>query len=482
MSSLASRSLVLALARLMNQGVMMLSPILLVRILEVEEYGRYRQFMVLAMFLASVAGFSIAGNVSYFVARSPREAATYLTNSCLLLLIATAIASVVLLIGHAWIVPDEIAEYWVLLALYVPLYVNLDLVTSYWLANKRSDVVLYYSFCQVLVRLGAVVGAAYVFRSVAMVFVVAVAVEACKSAGLYVWLRWKGLLVFRWNGAVLREQLKFIVPFGSGTLLYNVNENFGKLLVAGSLGPAPLAIYSIAAYQVPVLTVLKSALSEVIFPDMVQRSSSRPLDGLKLWQRTNVLYFLCVCPVWMLLTYHAEPIIRLLFTDAYVAATPFFQVMLVVMVRQCFDFSTPLRSVGHTSPFVTANVFGLLINATLTLLLIRPFGLWGPTLGIVVCHIWLMIYLGVVTAAKYEVAFAELLQWSKLFRIILAAAAGLPFFFFVEWLWGASALAVGGSVVLYLAGYLLAVWLLGIDEVRYVAGILKRKASAGSRP
>jgi O-antigen/teichoic acid export membrane protein len=341
--------------------------------------------------------------------------------------------------------------------------------------------VLYYSSGQVVVRLAGVVGSAYVFRSVGPIFLTAVLLEALKSVGLYIWLRRKGLLVFRWEGTILREQLRFIVPFGSGTLLYNVNESFGKLLVAGSLGPAPLAIYTIAAYQVPILTVLKSALSEVIFPDMVQRSSSRPLDGLKLWQRTNVLYFLGVCPVWMILTFYAEPIIRLLFTDAYVAATPFFQVMLLVMVRQCFDFSTPLRSIGHTAPFVTANVVGLVLNAILTLVLMRSLGLWGPTLGIVVCHIWLMAYLGYVTAAKYEVPVAELLQWSKLFRIALAAAAGLPLFYLVDRFWGKDFMTVGACVGAYLSLYLLAIRLLRIEEAGYIAQIVRRTVSFGRR-
>lgn len=474
MSSLASRSLVLALARVMNQGLMMLSPILLVRLLDVEEYGRYRQFTVLAMFLIAIAGFSIAGNINYFVARSPRDGATYLTNSCLLLLGTTAIVAGVVALAHAWIVPGEIAEYWLLLVLYVPLYVNLDLVTSYWLANKRSDAVLYYSLGQVVVRLGAVVVSAFVFRSVGMIFLTMVVLEAAKTFGLYVWLRQRRLLLFRWDWPVMREQLRFVVPFGSGTLLYNVNDNFGKLVVGGSLGPAPLAIYSIAAYQVPILTILKSALSEAIFPDMVQRSSTNALDGLKLWQRTNVLYFLAVCPVWILLTYYAEPVIRLLFTDAYAGATPYFQVLLLVMVRQCFDFSTPLRSVGHTMPFVTANVVGLALNALLTFLLMPTYGLWGPTVGVVVCHVWLMVYLGSVTALRYGIPVKELLEWSKLLRIMLASFLGLPLFAVTDRFGHGSLIAVAAGVLAYVMVYSAAVWLLRIDEVRYVARVLRR--------
>jgi O-antigen/teichoic acid export membrane protein len=64
MASLISRSLVLATARLLSQAVLMLSPILIVRLLDVSQYGRYRQFTVTAIFLATLASFSIASNIN----------------------------------------------------------------------------------------------------------------------------------------------------------------------------------------------------------------------------------------------------------------------------------------------------------------------------------------------------------------------------------------------------------------------------------
>ena len=49
MSSFVSRGAVLASARLLNQALALLSPLLLVRLLDIVEYGRYRQFMATAM-------------------------------------------------------------------------------------------------------------------------------------------------------------------------------------------------------------------------------------------------------------------------------------------------------------------------------------------------------------------------------------------------------------------------------------------------
>ena len=196
-----------------------------------------------------------------------------------------------------------------------------------------------------------------------MIFVAMVLAEAIKGLGVYWWLRSRRLLMFQWDRITLREQLRFIVPHGSGTLLSNLNDSLGKVLVSGRLGPEPLAIYTTAAYQVPILTIAKGALGDVIFPDMVQRSGRNVLEGLRLWKRANVVYFILICPTWLVLTYYAEPLIRLLFTEAYVSAAPYFQVFLLLMIRQCFAFSTPLRSLADNAPAVKANLGGLLINA-----------------------------------------------------------------------------------------------------------------------
>ena len=65
----------LASARLLNQALALLSPLLLVRLLESSEYGRYRQFMAIAMLITSLGGFALSANLNYLIARSPERAA-----------------------------------------------------------------------------------------------------------------------------------------------------------------------------------------------------------------------------------------------------------------------------------------------------------------------------------------------------------------------------------------------------------------------
>ena len=142
-----------------------------------------------------------------------------------------------------------------------------------------------------------------------MIFVTIVCAEALKNLWIYVWLRRRGLLVFRWDAAAMREQIRLVAPLGAGSVLYKLND-FGKVVVANQMGPVPLAIYTTAAYQVPLVNIVQGALADVIFPDMVKRSQRDAAQGLLLWKRAQVLIFAAICPAWLLLTYFAEPVVR----------------------------------------------------------------------------------------------------------------------------------------------------------------------------
>jgi O-antigen/teichoic acid export membrane protein len=424
MSSFVSRGAVLASARLLNQALALLSPLLLVRLLEISEYGRYRQFMATSMFITSLAGFALSANLNYLIARSPERQAIDITNTCLLMLAVSLVSALVIVIARQWIVPPEIYSAWPLLAVYVFLFLNLEVLVSYWLAHRQTYQVMGYTLAMTVWRIATLLAATFWLHDVEMIFVTIVCAEALKNLWIYIWLRRRGLLVFRWDREAMREQVRLVAPLGAGSVFYKMND-FGKVVVANQMGPVPLAIYTTAAYQVPLVNIVQGALADVIFPDMVKRSKTDPSQGLLLWKRAQVLIFAAICPAWLLITYFAEPLVRLLFTDAYVAATPYFQVFLLLMVRQCFQFSTPLRSVEDNASFAHANLVALVINAGLIITLMPKYGLWGPTFGLIVGQTWTSIYLGSRVLKRYQLPLSELCQWGKLGLALISSMVAL---------------------------------------------------------
>lgn len=477
MSSFVSRGAVLASARLLNQALALLSPLLLVRLLEIAEYGRYRQFMATAMFITSLAGFALSANLNYLIARSPERQAVDISNTCLLMLGVSLVSALLIVVLRHWLVPPEIASSWLLLAVYVFLFLNLEVLVSYWLAHGQSVQVMGYTLAITVWRLFTMLAATWWLRDVEMIFVTLICAEALKNLWIYVYLRRRGLLVFRWDRAAMNEQVRLVAPLGAGSVLYKLND-FGKVVVGNQMGAVPLALYTTAAYQVPLVNIVQGALADVIFPDMVRRSKHDARQGMLLWKRAQVLIFAVICPAWALMTYWADPIVRLLFTDAYAAAVPFFQVFLLLMLRQCFQFSTPLRSVEDNKSFAHANLVSLLINAGLLLALMPKFGLWGPTLGLVVGQTWSSFYLGMRTMKRYQLPVSELCQWNKLGLALLASLAGIAALHVtMHYLPPTPAGMLTGLAIFGLV-YLVAARLILREEYGYVMRVILRKKAA----
>jgi O-antigen/teichoic acid export membrane protein len=374
-------------------------------------------------------------------------------------------------------VPPEIASSWLLLAVYVFLFLNLEVLVSYWLAHRQSVQVMGYTLAMTVWRLATLLAATFWLRDVELIFVTIVCAEALKNLWIYVWLRRKGLLVFRWDGPAMREQVRLAIPLGAGSVLYKLND-FGKVVVGNQMGPVPMAIYSTAAYQVPLVNIVQGALADVIFPDMVKRSKKDPSQGLLLWKRAQVLIFAVICPAWALLTYWADPIVRLLFTDAYAAAVPFFQVFLLLMLRQCFQFSTPLRSIEDNKSFAHANLVALLINAAFIIALMPKYGLWGPTLGLVVGQTWSSFYLGTRVLKRYQLPLSELCQWSKLGLAMVASLVGVAAVHVAQLYLPPGPMSMLAGLGLFALLYAIAARLILREEYGYVMRALLRKKPA----
>jgi O-antigen/teichoic acid export membrane protein len=478
-SSFVSRGAVLACARLLNQALALLSPLLLVRLLDIFEYGRYRQFMAVATLVTSLGGFALAANLNYLIARTPERAASDITKTSLLMAgVALVSALLVVLLRH-WIVPAEIESSWLLLAVYVFLFLNLEVLVSYWLAHGRSFPVMVYTLVITIWRIGTLLAAVAYYDDVEMIFVTLVCAEAVKNFAIYFWLRARGLLLFQWQHDVFREQVRLVTPLGLGSLLNKAND-FGKVVVGTQLGPAPMALYTTAAYQVPLVNIVQQSLSDVIFPDMVKRAKKDPNAGFLLWKRAQTLVFALICPGWLLLTWFAEPLIRIAFTETYVAATPFFQVFLLLMLRQSFQFSVPLRSVADNNSFATSNAIALVINAALVIALLPRFGLWGPTLGLVVGQVWTSFHLGRRVMKRYAMPLGEICQWGKLGLAVAASLLSLAALLATQAAVGGHAGTLAGLATFGIV-YSISARLILREEYGYLVRALTRRAPLSSK-
>ena len=169
MAGIAKQAVVVSLSRFANYGLLLISPIVLVRLLTIGEFGRYREFLVYSSVLASIAAFSIPNSLLYFVPADPARSWQYVRQTVQLTAL-TSIAAVLCIVIADLVSGGRVVgqQLWPV-AIYVLVFVNIDFWEYLWLATQRPIAVFAYTSGRLVSRMLVVITLAYLFHRVAIV-------------------------------------------------------------------------------------------------------------------------------------------------------------------------------------------------------------------------------------------------------------------------------------------------------------------------
>ena len=470
MASLTKRTIILIICRAANYGVMILSPIFLVRIFDIRAYGQYREFMLYATLLSGLMEFTVTKNLIYFIPKYPDRERESVTHTTVLILIASFIGLSVVYLCRGLILARTSYDFMAPLLLYIFFFLNFEFFENYWLGKKRTDYVLYFSSARIAVRTAALIVAAIVSRSVMAVVWTLIVLEVIKCLFVSVMLR--KIFIRRIDRALLKEQLKFIVPLGSAVTISLINYQLANLVISMKLGVERLALYHISSQQIPITSIVQSSATDVLFPEMTQLGET---DRLHLWRRANVVFCFIAFPVYTVFFYFAPAYIGTLFTKEYLAAVPLFRIYLGIILLQCFDVGSPLRAINQNKYFIVGNTVSLAVNVGMILLLFRPAGLAIPALSYILATLIGNMYCGSKILQFYRIPLTRLFLWKKIATIIVCIVVALPVLIVSRWI---TLQPVAKAIVfslLYFATYYFAVRRFRLEEVELlIAKVLSR--------
>jgi O-antigen/teichoic acid export membrane protein len=479
MSGLMSRGAILTVSRLSNFAIHLLSPMLLVRVLDVETYGRYQEFIVYVTLLVALCSFAVDSSLTYFLPRYPLRERSLVSQTTAVTLVLSAIVLLVLLLAKPLFLKLTSFDFVVPLAAYVFFFVNPNWVDYYWIAKRQPRLVLYYSALRLLARVGVLLVVAYVTRDVLMIIWSMVAVEAIRSLLVFTYFAGKGVFVSDFKRPEIAEQLSFAAPLGAAALIQNAGRSIGKIVITSTLGPAALAYYATGTYLQPVVRVLRSGIEDAVYPELV-RAHNEPRGALRLWQRVNVLNCVMFFPAFILLVYYAKPIIIFLFTDAYLPAVPIFVVYAFFLLRRCFNTDTLLRTTGRSGFMFWGSIGALIANILLIVLLSRSMGMIGPAVAFIAAEVLLEFYFAYEAKRTLKLTVAELADWLSIARIAASCAMAMPILIGFSMLPGPELIRIGVASLLYFSLVLYLAYRLGVMDVARVVGYVWSRITSRS--
>lgn len=468
MSALISRAAILSASRLSNFAIQFISPILLVRILHVADFGQYQEFLIYAMILTTLCSFSIDTSLTYFIPRFPGRERTFVTQTSVLILGISMVIIGALLLLRPLFLNLTTYDFVMPLAGYALFFVNLNWLEYYWIATRKTGFVVVYSAIRLLSRISVLLFVSYTTRDVLATIWSMVVVEGCRVLLVFVYFSKKGIFRAAWRWPSVLEQLRFAAPIGTSAVIQRVGHDLGKLYASNVFGPTALAYYVVGGYLQPIIRVLRNGMQDAVYPELV-RVHDKPGEALQLWRRVNVLNCVIFFPSLVLLTFYAKEIISVLFTSQYLAAVPVFNVYALLLIRRCFNADVLLRSAGQTGFMFWGAIGGLILNVALILVLSRVVGIIGPAIALVVAEVALEVYY--IQRARYvlSLSVSDLADWRSIFRIALCCGFALPIPIGFGFLPGPELIRMAAASLLYIVLVFLLAYYLGIADIGRVA-------------
>ncbi len=406
-------------------------PIVLSRILDQAEFGTYKQLFLIYATLFGVAQLGIAESLYYFIPRDAGRAGRHIANSVLTLAVA-GIACVGLLMLFSDAIAGGLANPQISVGL-LPLavFLGLTLLTAPFeivlVSTGRYSGAAFTYAASDLLRVTCVIVPALAIGTIAAVMWGVVAFALGRLVAMLWALRRNVATSFRPQLSLWRGQLVYALPFALAVGVEIVQANFHQYVVATRFDAATFAIFAVGVLQMPLVDIIATSTASVMMVKMGAGGDVDTRAALVLWHDTIVRLSLVVFPLVAFMIIAARDLIVLVFTDAYAASVPIFQLSTVAILPACLCVDAVLRAHAQTRVLFVLNLVRLAAVALLIGAFLTAFGLRGAVAA-TLCATVLARALGLARIARLlKLRLVELLPWRQLTTTAaFAAVAALP--------------------------------------------------------
>jgi O-antigen/teichoic acid export membrane protein len=312
-------------------------PLLLVRRMDREQYGLFKQAFLMVTTAMTVLPFGVGMSAFYFLPREKTRRRETVLNIVLFHALVGALACGALVLYPSILTAifhdARLAPYanWIgVTILFWTTGAFLDMVP---VANDEIRLASAFIIGIQASRALIFVGALLFFGTLRALLAAAVLHGLVQTVVLLCYLEsrfagfWRS---FDWK--MLREQLSYAIPLGAAGILMIVQTDLHNYFVSNRFGPAMFAVYSLGTLQLPLMGLIQEATNSVLIRrvSLLQKQhETREVVLLvaRAARKLAAVYF----PVYVFLMVAGREFIRVLFTARFADSWPIFAVNLTLL-------------------------------------------------------------------------------------------------------------------------------------------------------
>ena len=435
--NLKTQTLSLFVGKVLAFLVQIITPLILVRILTKTDFGVYQQFQLLAGMLLPILGLCLNTSLFYYYPIYDQEGrkAIIIQTYCMLFLIGIIFVAVFLNF-HGFILAKvnllELDKYDYIISLYI-LFMLVSSITDFlFILEKKIKYNIFFYPTERLVRLVLILAFLYsnkntwgclmgllVYAFIRFIFISLYIAKKYLSNIRHIWDKVRSGSVF--------DQLKYSLPFVGGVVLETISKRFDKILINKYVDPSEYAIYAVAFFSIPLLTMLFSSINNVVVPEMSRLAhAGSDSDVIEMWHKVVEKTSSAAIPCIVFFFIMAEEVIVILFTGQYAEAAVYYRIYLLTFIFTMTSFGLVLRSYKKTTLIFRANLISTITTVAIGYFLISNFQMIGAITTAVIS-----IALPIIIVIYYEKKLLNLkiknwLPWYTMAKItLIAILAGL---------------------------------------------------------
>lgn len=427
--SLSHQVGILTLGRLVSYAVMFIVPLVNVRTLSKDEYGYYRQFWLLFETISPILILGFSRSLLYFLPRVDNrgERSAYLTQTVLFLALGSLIAAIVYAVmartlGEGLGAAAR-AFYW-RLTFFTFFMVVTDYMEMLFVAQQRPVAQAVYHASVWGLQAIVVIAVSYLLGDVSSVIwaLAFFGMARFLYAVTYTHARYGFSLRFI-SLASIKEQVSFAVPVGLAGIGLLLLTQTDKFIINSFLGREAFAVYSVGAFQLPLVGIIQTSIGNITFPLMAQyQKLGDHAAMLDLWRRSLMKTMILFFPLFVFFEVTARPFITIMFTEEYADATPVFMAYMLLFLRSSVETGNVIQAFNRTKFLFIGFLIAFPVNVALGLLMYKLMGRIGVPLATLITMSVLTIVNLWYTASLLGATLPQLFPIRDVTKRFLAAA------------------------------------------------------------
>jgi O-antigen/teichoic acid export membrane protein len=313
-----------------------------------------------------------------------------------------------------------------LLMVYLVFGVPANLVEYFYLIRKKNSAIIIYSIVSFTVQLVIVTVPVVLGYGITMALQGLVVSAVLRYFWLWIILIANGEIKYSRN--FVKEHLRLGGPLILATFLSGSAQFVDGFIVTSYFDEETFAVFRYGARELPLAMLLANALSNAMLPDFAHKENlAQNLRQLKE-NVSRLMHFLF--PLTAVLLVISHPVFPIIFNPKFEESATIFNIYLLLIISRLILPQTILNGLQITKPIMSAAFLELIINVSLSLILVRYFGIAGIAFATFVAYLFEKVYLSVVVKKSLNVSLSEYIP-VKIYTIYSAAI--LVIFVFAEY-------------------------------------------------